>query len=151
MGPTVMFLVAGVGGGLLVALLTLKMHRTRSSSRPADALGKVDDTGKTDVVNAAAIRVAGVGGLGFIAMALVVAWAVPRIGQTLAVGAVLGVMFELALIVRRRHAGPMPSSGRRSGANTTLSVDEPLESEDHDERRSHPKKMGRAEPQEHPV
>ena len=37
----------------------------------------------TDVINISRIRAAGLGGLGLFAMALVVAWFVPRIGQTL--------------------------------------------------------------------
>jgi hypothetical protein len=84
------------------------------------------ETGSTDVINAARIRVAGVGGLGLVAMALVVAWFVPRIGRTLAVGLVLGGIFALVLILGRRRTGAMPSSGLRPGANTILSIDDPL-------------------------
>jgi hypothetical protein len=84
------------------------------------------------VINAARIRVAGVGGLGLVAMALVVAWFVPRIGQTVIVGMVLGMALAAGLIAYRRRIGPMPSSGRRPGANTILSIDCPLSADDED-------------------
>jgi hypothetical protein len=78
----------------------------------------------TDVINAARIRVAGIGGLGLLAMALVVAINVPRIGLTLAAGALAGVALAAVLIVLRRKAGPRPTSGGRPGANTVLAIDD---------------------------
>jgi hypothetical protein len=42
---------------------------------------------------------------------------------SLAIGAALGIVLSLILIVRRRRTGPLPSSGQRPGANTTLSID----------------------------
>ena len=77
----------------------------------------------TDVINAARIRVAGVGGLGLVAMALVVAWGIPRIGMTLVVGFVLSTLLAAILVWRRREDGPMPSSGQHAGANTILAID----------------------------
>ena len=79
----------------------------------------------TDVINAARIRVAGIGGLGLVTMALIVAWNVPRIGQELSIGGLLGVVLAAVLILRRRRTGPLPTSSGRSGANTVLSIDEP--------------------------
>jgi hypothetical protein len=78
-----------------------------------------------DVINMARIRVAGVGGLGLVAMALFVAFNVPRIGQSMTLGFALGAVFAVILILRRRHQGPMPSSGQSLGANTVLSIDVP--------------------------
>lgn len=78
----------------------------------------------TDVINAARIRVAGIGGLGLLAMALVVAFNVPRIGLTLAAGALAGVALAAVLIVLRRKAGPLPASGGRPGATTILAIDD---------------------------
>ena len=72
----------------------------------------------------ASIRVAGVGGLGLVAMALTVALNVPRIGDTLAIGLMLGLALAAGLIVARRRVGPMPSSGRHGGANAVLAIDE---------------------------
>jgi len=84
----------------------------------------------TDAINIARIRVAGVGGLGLLAMATVVAWFVPRIGQTLLLGVTLGVFLAAILIIRRHRVGPLPSSGRRPGANTMLSIEYSLCTED---------------------
>ena len=77
----------------------------------------------TDAINISRIRVAGIGGLGLVAMSLLVAIFVPRIGQALGVGLVFGVLLGVALILGRRRFGVMKSSGRQSGANTTLAID----------------------------
>lgn len=127
MDPVTLVVVPGFLGGLVIALLFIRRH-----GRPTDAAasGSAGEPVSTDVINMARIRVAGVGGLGLVAMALAVAWVVPRIGQTLGIGFVLGAICGVVLILRRRRNGPMPSSGRRLGANTTLSIDDPLYSRD---------------------
>jgi len=128
MGLT-LFLVLAVAGGILVAFLMTVAHR-RWSGRQAETFAKDWGPGRTDVINIASIRVAGVGGLGLVAMALALAWAIPRIGQTVALGAALGMGLAVVLILWRRRAGPIPTSGSRMGANTTLSIDQPLRPED---------------------
>jgi hypothetical protein len=128
MDPVSAALVAGLLGGLAIARFIIRLHRTRRADLSSDESAKWPLS--SDVINAARIRVAGVGGLGLVAMALVVAWFVPRIGQTLIVGMVLGAALAMGLIVYRRRIGPMPSSGRRPGANTILSIDRPLSADD---------------------
>jgi hypothetical protein len=120
MDPVTLFLVPGFLGGLVIALF-IKLRR-RGETR---ASGDVFNVGRlsTDVINMANIRVAGVGGLGLVAMALTVALNVPRIGQSMALGLVLGVVLAATLILLRRRQGPMPSSGRQGGANTVLAID----------------------------
>lgn len=110
----------GASVGLAVAIRALHRRSRRTPSGPF-----THGTHSTDVINMARIRVSGVGGLGLVAMALVVAWGVPRIGQTLALGAAAGVLLATLLILRRRSAGPLPSSGRRPGASTTLAIEDP--------------------------
>jgi hypothetical protein len=90
-------LIPGFIGGLVVAFLLFRLKPPRPA---VDPFGK--EALSTDVINIAHIRVAGVGGLGLVAMALVVAWFVPRIWQHLMIGAALGVAFAVILIVRRR-------------------------------------------------
>ena len=126
MEPIVLIIVPGLIGGLVMALLVAAL-KTRSGKRTSEATG---EQFPTDVINMSRIRVAGVGGLGLFAMAVVVAWFVPRIGQTLLIGFVLGVVFAGVMILRRRRSGLMPSSGRRSGANAILSIDNPMVPED---------------------
>lgn len=128
MDPVMLIVVPGFLGGLAIALFFVRLHRGRQTRASSDAFS--GDPLSTDVINMARIRVAGVGGLGLVAMALAVALFVPRIGQSLALGLVLGSVFGTLLILRRRRRGPMPSSGRRAGANTTLSIDLPSSSAD---------------------
>jgi hypothetical protein len=122
MDPVTLIVVPGVLGGLVIALVFIKLRIRRGGAASFDAFARQPLS--TDVINISRIRVAGIGGLGLVAMALVVALGVPRIGQTLAVGLVLGTLWAAVLILRRRgEGGPMPSSGRKAGANTTLSID----------------------------
>ncbi len=124
MEPLMLVVVPGFLGGLVIALFLARLQGRRPPEAAPDAFSK--EPLSTDVINMARIRVAGVGGLGLVAMALVVAWAVPRIGQSLAIGVVTGAVVGAVLIVfRARRRGPMPSSGERPGANTTLSIDTP--------------------------
>jgi hypothetical protein len=111
-------LLTGFVGGLAMAWLIRKAQR-----RGQMAADPFPHMAGTDVINMAQIRVAGVGGLGLVAMAAAVAIWVPRIGQSLALGLALGAGLAAYLILRRRRTGPMPSSGRSAGANTTLSIE----------------------------
>ena len=77
------------------------------------------------------------------------AWFVARIGQTLLIGLVLGVALAVTLIVRRRQTGPMPPSGRSAGANAILSIDEPMTSEEDEDRRTQDRNICGAEPARH--
>jgi len=134
MDPVTLIVVPGFLGGLVIVLFFIRRQRGRQTHASADAFS--GEPLSTDVINIARIRVAGIGGLGLVAMALLVALVVPRIGQSLALGLVLGAMFATILILWRRRHGPMPSSGRRAGANTTLSIDTPPPSADKQDRHS---------------
>ena len=125
-----LFAVPGVLGGIAIAVFFIRLNRGRHSRAPADAFGGEP---ATDIINAARIRVAGVGGLGLVAVALGVAMSIPWIGLSLGLGLVLGAILAAVLILRRRREGPMPSSGRRPGANTTLSIDARLSAKDEDD------------------
>ncbi len=118
MDPVTLVVVPGLLGGIIIALVIVRFQR--------HSLSRIDpfESISTDVINAARIRVAGLGGLGLVAMAVVVAVAVPRIGVPLAIGLVLGAVLALLLVAWRNRTGAMPSSGRRIGANTTLAIDE---------------------------
>lgn len=119
--PVTAVLIPGLLGGVLVALLMFLVHRRRS----ADAVERPfrRDPLSTDVINMSSIKVAGVGGLGLVAMAAAVALNVPRIGQVIAIGLVCGVAIAAFLILRRRKTGSMPSSGRSIGASSVLAID----------------------------
>jgi hypothetical protein len=116
MDPVTLILIPGFIGGAALAAIIFRLQRPQGT---ADHVRFPP----TDVINAAHIRVAGVGGLGLVAMATAVALAVPRIRLTLAIGCVLGFGLAAVLISYRRRRGPLVSSGRSGGANTTLSID----------------------------
>ena len=136
MDPVTLFVVLGLIGGLVLALF-IRLHGRRPNAATDAFAG---ESPSTDVINIARVRVAGVGGLGLVAMALTVAWGVPRIGQTVGIGFILGAICGVVLILRSRGNGPMPSSGRRIGANTTLSIDDPLYSRRDEETNESPKR-----------
>ena len=129
MEPTVLsFLLAGLGGGLVMALLIVRAQRALPTRRTGTTNSVAPDS--RPVINIATIRVAGVGGLGLVVVAVAFALEYARIGQTVTIGAALGLVLATALILWRHRAGPMPSTGRSRGANTTLSIDQPLKSTD---------------------
>jgi len=139
MDPVTLVLVPGILGGLVLALFIFRMQ---APSRSVDSLRNHPIS--TDVINMARIRVDGIGGFGLVVMALTVAWFVLRIRQHIAIGVGLGVVFAVVLILLRRRSGPMPSSGGAPGANTTLSIDEPITSRDCEDHRLPPARVHNA-------
>jgi hypothetical protein len=72
--------------------------------------GRMDQDERPVSINMSAIPVSGVGGLGLVAMAVVVSVFFPAIGWMVAAGAGCGVVLGVALVVfRRRHKGRGPS------------------------------------------
>ena len=130
MDPVTLFMVTAFFGGLVFALWR-SCTRRASHGQPGPLRG--DDQVRLDGIDIARIRVAGVGGLGFVVVALAVAAAIPSIRVLLAIGCASGVVLAIGLILWRRRVGPMPSSSQRPGANTTLSIQtaEPA-SDEHD-------------------
>ncbi len=118
-----LIVVAGAVGGGVVALLLAVAHRWHVGPVQFDAFARGSGAGRTDVINISSVRVAGVGGLGLVAMAMTLAWSIPRIGQTMTLGAMLGTGMAAVLILRARRLGPIPTSSGSPGANTTLSID----------------------------
>jgi hypothetical protein len=102
----------GFLGGLLIAVIVIKVGQSSLSSRRA--VPSRNEPVATDVINISRIRVAGIGGLGFVAMALVVAVSVPRIGQSVGLGMVLGALLAASLVAWRRRHGPLPSTDRHT-------------------------------------
>lgn len=115
-------LALGVIGGSVFALLAALLHVRLPG--PAGAEQFVRRQLSTDVINMANIKVAGIGGLGLVALCAIIALTIPSIGISVATGLVTGSLLALVWIYRRRQAGPLPSSGQGSGANTVLAIDE---------------------------
>jgi peptidoglycan/LPS O-acetylase OafA/YrhL len=124
MDPIASLIVPALVGGAVMAMCLAFVHRrARRDETPAVAISEPIGT---DMINMAHIRVAGVGGLGFVILALWIGIVTPGVRGPLAIGAALGAVMAVALILWRRRTGPMTSSGQRPGANTTLSI-EPIE------------------------
>ena len=68
----------------------------------------MSDNTRRPEINMSAISVAGVGGLGLVAMAVVIAWVMPGGRLLLVLGAAGGAIIALAIVLFRR-------SGRRVG------------------------------------
>ena len=140
-----LIVVPGVLGGVVIAV-AIAVYRWHFQSRQSEQRLPSEQL-STDVINVSSIRVAGVGGLGLVAMAAAVAWNIPRIGQTIELGFLLGILMAVALIVVRHRFGGMPSSGRHGGANTMLAIDdrEPTHESDSERSAERPKRILNAE------
>jgi hypothetical protein len=99
--PVTAVLVPGFVGGLVMAACIVLLHRRAHT--PSVVLPYRPLPISTDVINMASIKVAGVGGLGLVAMSAAVALNVPRIFEATAIGLVLGTGMAVVMIVRRSH------------------------------------------------
>ena len=135
MDPVTLIVIPGFLGGLVIAFLVFLRQR-RGPSSPSLTASVRNEPLSTDIINASSIKVAGIGGLGLVAMAVAVALNVPRIGQTIGIGLVLGLVLATVMILRRRSTGSMPSSGEQAGANTTLAIDATVQRESRDDTDS---------------
>ena len=124
MDLTLPVILAGCAGGAVIAWALLRAPRWSPAGSLASAASSAGaDGARRDVINISAIRVAGIGGLGLVAMAAGLAWTFPSIARSLTLGAGLGIVLAVALIAYRRRVGPLPTSSREPGANTTLHIE----------------------------
>lgn len=137
MEPLTLIVIPGFIGGILFAAVMLLIHRRSDPERVVVPYHR--DPISTDMINMASIKVAGVGGLGLVAMAVAVALDVPRIAQSVGIGIGLGAVGAFLVILRRRRTGVLPSSGRGMGANTTLAIDVPRDDSATEGRNDRPR------------
>jgi hypothetical protein len=114
--------IPGVLGGVLLALWL-----ARPSTRPRLL---VSDRARRplpfiDAINMATINVAGIGGLGMVLTAVVIAVFVPGVGVSILAGIGSGALLAAGLILWRRRNGPLTSSGGDRGATTMLGIEAP--------------------------
>lgn len=117
MEPFLIIIVPGLLGGVLFALLFARLHAGQSD---ADTRLAPPSPG---LINMARIRVSGLGGLGMVAMSVVVAIFVPRIRVTMAIALVLGAAMAAVLIAQRRRHSPWNS--QHPGAHSMLPNETP--------------------------
>jgi hypothetical protein len=121
------FLILTVLGGAAAgcALFLTNRFRRAPASVP-DSFAR--DAFSTDTVNFAHVRVAGVGGVGLMIVALAMALDFALVGAVLLTGLIGGVAAAVVVILwRRRGGGPLPSSSSGSGARGVLFVETPAE------------------------
>ena len=114
MNPVTLFIASGFLGGLVLAMLVVLSNRRERRSSPV-IIPYRPERMSTDVINMASIKVAGVGGLGLVAMAAAVALDVPHIGQSVGVGLVLGTIMAAVMIVRATEKRPNALEWRADG------------------------------------
>jgi hypothetical protein len=119
MEPVLYILTGGVLGGVLVALSIGRFGWGSGAAGPAKRLEQPSPS----LINMAHIPVEGLGGLGLVAMAIVVTLAQPPIRAAIGAGVVLGLLLAVVLIAMRRRRGPLPSGTDDPGAHSMLPFD----------------------------
>ena len=118
MEPLLMVLVPGVVGGIILAVLLgsrwIDLRTGGGDRRLAPA--------SPSLINMAHIPVKGGGGLGIVAAVVAVALADPRLRVAIGIAALLGVVFAVVLIARRRDRGPLSSGDGDSASPSMLGL-----------------------------
>ena len=127
-GPFGFLVIPGLLGGVIAGLVMVRRHRF-GSQPPTFVPPSEGIVSPTDVINAAHIRVAGVGGLGLVAMSAVIAIALPRVGTAVLLGLVGGAIAALLIVKYREKHGPMGSSDHGLPGARTVFVDSDPEPE----------------------
>lgn len=120
MEPLLIVILPGIVGGICLAWFISRMGPRPGGSANYEHL----EPPSTNIINMARIRVSGVGGLGMVAMSIVVAAFVPRIRLSMAIAFALGTALAVIMIALRRRTGPL-ASDNPPGAHTMLPFDPP--------------------------
>lgn len=118
MEPVLIIILPGILGGICLAWLFSRIGPRQWGPSSYEHL----EPPSTNVINMARIRVSGVGGLGMVAMSIVVAAFVPRIRLSMAVAFALGASLAVIMIARRRRTGPL-APDNPPGAHTMLPLE----------------------------
>jgi hypothetical protein len=125
------FAVFAVAGGAVTAVLLIAIGRRPHASPVAVADRFASEGTSFDTINMSHIRVAGIGGLGMAAVAVAIAYVFPRIGFSLAIGVVGGVVGAVAVILSRSRLGPLGSGRGQIGGRSVLVENPPAPAREH--------------------
>jgi hypothetical protein len=142
MEPLIIILVPGVLGGIAMALLIAQLRVRSRSATDGHRLAPPSP----GLINIAHIRPEGLGGLGMVAMAIVVAIFVPRIRLSMTIALLLGGALAAFLVARRRTTGPLSSGTDHPGAHSILGIVGPLQT---GRQASMPRSAANDEPRQH--
>lgn len=113
-------ILPGLLGGVVVAAVLALLNRTPTSKLSHHAhLEPISP----DAINMAHIRVAGVGGLGMMAVALIIAINLPEIGVAMLIAFTLGIITACALIAGRSRSNARAAGGDDELPPSMLSLD----------------------------
>ena len=101
MDPLTALMAPGLVGGALVAALFLWLAH-RGANRSVLPVPPARHGILIDAINIAHIPVDGIGGLGLVAAAVVVAWLLPAVGASMAIAVTAGAAVAAGLILFRR-------------------------------------------------
>jgi hypothetical protein len=117
------FMLVALAGGLVIGGLLLWQDWRYGPFRTTDPIPAHDPAAtwpRTDPINMSAIRVAGAGGLGLVAMAAAVAVGVPAIGVAMLVALAGGIVAAAFVIRHRQRKGPLSSVDTDPGHHTLV-------------------------------
>jgi hypothetical protein len=117
----------GIVGGVVVAAVVFLLPRRRRDT--VAAMASERESMEPPTINYSSLKVSGVGGFGLVIVCVAIAIEVPAIRERMLVALALGALVAVGLIYRR-HRAPLPSSGAKPGANTTLDIDGPAKAEE---------------------
>jgi hypothetical protein len=110
---TAWFVIPAAIGGAATGLLLFLTHRTHTARHLEDATDAPASV-PTGIFNMSSVSPAGIGGLGLVAMALILAFTFQRIGESLAVGLAGGMAAAALLIAYRRRHGVFDTDRRQA-------------------------------------
>jgi hypothetical protein len=117
-------IIPGLIGGVILALFLARFRPASHAPARREPEGRPGLEPPTPgLINMARIRVDGLGGLGLVAMAIVVAVFVPRIRVEMIAALILGILLAAVLIGLRRRRGPLTSTSDHPGAHTMFELD----------------------------
>lgn len=112
-----MLVVPGTIGGIVLAALLVVVNR-RARRRALATQARLEPV-SPGLINMAHIPIAGIGGLGMVAAAVLVAVVLPEAGYSIAIGIAGGILLATTLVLWRWHGLPTHERSSDLGRGST--------------------------------